>query len=203
MTKLRLKDKRIDLILDLHEAEKAKSLQAGFRQLIDEGARILPRLLVEEKNKADLSIIKDLLNSLSIDEADLIREILVEGCLCSLYKNKTDILFLLTGSEHFLLKLERHLQKKCSCNKESCLTGNLPVIIALIPGYNSLRLPGAVSSLMNNHRVFWVPFGWSFTSRLNLKVFTRTDLWDETCILALEGKQIEPFFIETPGSGII
>ena len=27
----------------------------------------------------------------------------------------------------------------------------------------------------------------------------RNDLWDETCILALKGQQIQPFFIEVTG----
>lgn len=202
MSKRRLKGKKIDLVIDLSMPEEIASLQEGFSKLHEEGARLTPLILVKEKTPRVFAFIKKIPVLPGIINENYKREIVVEDYFCSLFKDSTDLLFMVTASDIYLNQLYYYLKNRCGCSKKHCDNGGLPIVIALVPGYNTHNLPGAVSQLLNMPRIFWVPFGWLFSQDLKLHVFTRTDLWDETCALALEGKQIQPFFIEVPGTGI-
>ncbi len=110
---------------------------------------------------------------------------------------------MVTGSVHLLEQLHDYLQHGhgYAYPAKPCNIGNSPpVVIALHPGINTFNLPGTISRLLKIPPVFsGSPFGWEITPTFKLHLCVRNDLWDETCILALKGQQIQPFFIEVTG----
>ncbi|NLI69480.1 MAG: hypothetical protein GX364_01255 [Firmicutes bacterium] len=200
MDEQRLNDKKIDLIIDMDVLKPSTSVQLGIRKLQEEGASIFPRILLPAGEEADYRVISKLLSLLNIGEEELLTDFIIAHDFCSLYRNTIDILFMVTGSVHLLEQLHDHLLHEYNClHSAGRYATTPPVVVSLHPGVSAFNLPGAVSRLLKIPRVFWVPFGWEIASAFKLRLSVRNDLWGETCILALEGQQIQPFFIEISG----
>lgn len=201
MDERRLNEKKIDLILDMDVLKPGTSVQLGIRKLQEEGASIFPRILLPAGEEADYQVISKLLALLNIEEEELLTDFIIAHDFGSLYRNTIDLLFMVTGSVHLLEQLHDHLRHEYNylhpAGRYAAITP--PVVVSLHPGVSAFNLPRAVSQLLKIPRVFWVPFGWEVASAFKLRLSVRNDLWGETCVLALEGQQIQPFFIEISG----
>ena len=142
-----------------------------------------------------------ILELLDMEKEKLVSEIVTEDRFCHLYQATADFIFVVTGGSLFLEELYQYLEYTCSCPADNGRFAHPPVVIALNPGNHPQELSQTISKLLHLPGVFWVPFGWLYTTTHQLHLFTRVDLWSETCVLAKYNKQIQPFFIEVPGSG--
>ncbi|MGI6096715.1 MAG: flavoprotein [Dethiobacteria bacterium] len=76
------------------------------------------------------------------------------------------------------------------------LQSERPIILALVANGDSEYLLANISQLMRAKSIFLVPLGPVHTDQNKQVLVTRMDLIFETCLKALEGQQLQPFFWE-------
>ena len=123
-------------------------------------------------------------------------EVMATEHFCQLNRSNSHLILMATSSINSLEQLYEHIESYCLCRSRNGRFQHPPVVVALLPGHQPFQISKILSRLLRSLGVFWVPFGWLYSSRYTFQIFTRIDLWPETCFLALQKKQIQPFFIE-------